>query len=81
MPEMYILADGREFPENTHLPRIERHCLAADIARLRSFGRDQEGRRREFDRIHRSMGNAYAERLRVAYDEDRERRKAARGQA
>lgn len=78
MPEMYTLADGREFPENTHLPRIERHCLAADIKKLRSFGRDIEGRRREFDRIHRAMGNAYAERLRAEYDADRERQKAER---
>lgn len=54
--------------------------LAADIAKLRAFGRDQDGRRREFDRIHRAMGNAYAERLRAAYDEGREhRRRSERG--
>lgn len=74
----YVLADGREFPENSPLPRYERDCLAEDIDKLRRHRYGSDGQRQEFDRIHRAMGNAYADRLRSEYEADRERRKAER---
>ena len=76
---MYTLADGREFPWNSELPRIEREVIALHVANLR--GRDLAMRQRYLEDVKRSEGQASHDKVAAAYDDDWKARKAAADEA
>lgn len=70
------LIDGREFPADSVLVRIERDVMAEHLQRMRGI-RNASDRRVYLDGVERSQGKAWRDALAAEYAADWERRKAA----
>ncbi len=70
----YVLPDGRVLPYNSVPARIDREVRAEHIANMQRL--DTEGRRAYLQRVERSEGPESVERLKAAFLEAWEKRKA-----
>jgi hypothetical protein len=62
MTGVYILADGRDVPNDSPLARHERQALSDHLSDLQSR-RGTEARREYLEGVQASMGKAYRDRL------------------
>lgn len=70
----YLLPDGRVLPYNSVPARIDREVRAGHIANMQRM--DTEGRRAYLQRVERSEGPESVARLKAAFLEAWEKRKA-----
>jgi hypothetical protein len=70
----YVLPDGRVLPYNSVPARIDREVRAEHIANMQRL--DTEGRRAYLQRVERSEGPECVARLKAAFLEAWEKRKA-----
>jgi len=71
----YVLADGRDVPENSPLARIEREVRAQHLSNMRQLA-GTEPRRMYLSQVERSEGKASRDALAAEYLADWEKRKA-----